>query len=286
MAKPSLIVFVRENNVMIAEYVTDGEKLCQFIETHLISNAKWSVLETGLEYTGRKAELIDFFHQLTTVNLAGRLVIGGTSILEQFNIDNPQFECKLRIFLRKNLEIPHHLIDETYRFVHRSVQASQENISDTSRRKFKKWAKTKHARCYLCGVGLDFDNANSPISFTCDHIWPRSYGGNSIEDNLLPACESCNSKKKGNFATWVMPAIQSLIMGFKPTSQRLKEIEGCYKFALHYKIAQQLAAQEHLSLKRAFLKTGTWTDIRVSNPDDVADFFNLENYESRPYLHL
>jgi hypothetical protein len=271
---------------MTAESVTDGEKLCQFIEHRLISDAKWSVLEAGLKYTGRQAELIDFFQQLTTVNLAGRLVIAGASILERVNITDPQFEYELQSFLREQLEIPHYLINETYRFVYRSVKASQESISDSLRRRLKRWAQTKHTHCYLCGVALDFDDTDSHYSFTCEHIWPRSYGGNSIEENLLPACQSCNSSKKGNYATWVMPAIQSLIMGFNPASQRLQEIEGCYKFALHYKMAQKLATQKHLSLKRAFLEIGAWTEVRVSHPDDVADFFNLENYAPHPALHL
>lgn len=230
--------------------------------------------------------MIDFFHQLTTVNLAGRLVIGGASILARFDINDPQFQHELFTFLRDNLEIPPRLINETYRFVHRAVKASQESISDSLRRRFKRWAQNKHTHCYLCGVALDFDDTNSYCGFTCEHIWPRSYGGNSIEENLLPACQSCNSSKKGHFATWVMPAIQSLIMGFNPTSQRLQEIEGCYKFALHYKIAQQLAIQKRLSLKHAFLQIGAWTEVRVSHLDDVADFFNLENYEYHPYLQL
>jgi hypothetical protein len=270
---------------MLQECVTDGEKLCQFIEDRLISNTKWKALESGLEYTGRKAQLIDLFQQLTTVNLAGRLVIGGASILERVNITDPQFENELLTFLRENLEIPHYLINETYRFVLRAVKASQESISESLRRRLRRWAQTKHAHCYLCGVALDFNDTDSYCGFTCEHIWPRSYGGNSIEENLLPACQSCNNQKKGHFATWAMPAIQSLIMGFNPDSQRLQEIEGCYKFALHHKIAQRLACQKRLTLKRAFLQIGAWTAVRVSHFDDVADFFNLENYESHPYLH-
>jgi len=38
---------------MIAECVTDGEKLCQFIEHRLISKVKWNVLETELQYINK-----------------------------------------------------------------------------------------------------------------------------------------------------------------------------------------------------------------------------------------
>jgi hypothetical protein len=54
--------------------------------------------------------------------------------------------------------------------------------------------------------------------------------------------------------------------------------EGSYKFSLHYRAAQQLAIEERLTMKKAFLKIGPWTDVRLRDNDDVADFFNLENH--------
>ena len=55
----------------------------------------------------------------------------------------------------------------------------------------------------MCGSSLDFVNDNDN-AFTCEHIWPRSYGGDSIEENLLPSCKSCNSNKKKNFVNLVL----------------------------------------------------------------------------------
>jgi len=264
---------------MVYESVTDGEKLCRFIEHDLLANSRWEALASCFKYTGRQLELTDFFRQLTIVNLAGRLVIGGSSLAKQMDISDPQFQMAFMSFLRDNLEIPYYQIDETYRFALRAVKASQEQISKSLARKIKNWAKIHHKYCYMCGDSLDFHDSESHCAYTCEHIWPRSYGGNSIEDNLLPACQSCNSHKKGHFATWAMPAIQSLIMGFEPSSQRLQEIEGCHKFALHYRIAQKLAERKNLTLKQAFLKLGHWTEVRITRLDDVADFFNLENYQ-------
>lgn len=43
------------------------------------------------------------------------------------------------------------------------------------------------AKCWYCGcVG---------VSFTLDHVMPRSRGGSSDPANLVPACRSCNSRK-------------------------------------------------------------------------------------------
>jgi hypothetical protein len=144
--------------------------------------------------------------------------------------------------------------------------------------RLRAWAMKSHPRCYICGTYLDFTVPQQQNSYTLEHIWPRAYGGNSIEENLLPACDSCNSRKKRHFATWVMPAVQSLLLGIAPGEQRLSEIEGSYKFSLHYRAAQKLAAAERLSMKQAFLRIGPWTDVRIRDADDVADFFNLENH--------
>jgi hypothetical protein len=32
-------------------------------------------------------------------------------------------------------------------------------------------------------------------------------------------------------------------------------------------------------MKQAFLEIGPWTDVRMLDTDDVADFFNLENHD-------
>ena len=76
-----------------------------------------------------------------------------------------------------------------------------------------------------------------------------------------------------------MPAIQSLLLGIGPEDQRLDEIHGSFKFALHYRAAQDLARRKRVNLKAAFMEIGPWTSIRVIDRDDVADFFNLENYD-------
>lgn len=43
--------------------------------------------------------------------------------------------------------------------------------------------------CYYCGESLFQNNR------TLDHIYPRSWGGISLPDNLYPACKNCNNKK-------------------------------------------------------------------------------------------
>ena len=48
-------------------------------------------------------------------------------------------------------------------------------------------------KCYYCGrVNSDIE----PLKITLDHIYPRSLGGPTIPQNLIPACRKCNSTKE------------------------------------------------------------------------------------------
>lgn len=54
------------------------------------------------------------------------------------------------------------------------------------------WWKNKIADgiCYYC------EKKFSPEDLTMDHKIPISRGGESIKENLVPACKECNNKKK------------------------------------------------------------------------------------------
>lgn len=54
------------------------------------------------------------------------------------------------------------------------------------------WWKRRCARgvCHYCGRSIP------PRELTMDHIVPLSRGGRSVKGNVVPACKTCNSKKK------------------------------------------------------------------------------------------
>jgi HNH endonuclease len=263
---------------MIDSGVTAGELLCNFVNHRFLSSSVWTELQGLLDVTGRASDLVIFYRQLSAVTLTGRIVAAGQSMSTQCHPSEPSFRKAFTEHLRDTVGVPGRALDEFYRFSQRAVLAALAPIPKSTQRDARAWAMSSHPHCYICGTILDFEATGQINGYTLEHIWPRAYGGDSIAENFLPACESCNSKKKRHFATWVMPAVQSLLIGISPTDQRLGEIEGSYKFSLHYRAAQQLAISERLTMKKAFLKIGPWTDVRLRDNADVADFFNLENH--------
>jgi hypothetical protein len=270
---------------MIDSPVTDGERLCNYINHRLLRFAPWQELGVTLEATGRSGELVDFYREIAAVTQTGRIVSAGVSLSETLGIDDPALRKEFIALLRNYFGIPSHFLDEMFRFCHRAIRAALEPFRTSLQNQMEAWAKRNHPRCYMCGTTLNFGVRNLIDSYTCEHIWPRGYGGNTIADNLLPACKSCNSNKKANFATWVMPGIQSLVLGLAPSEERLQEIPGSCKFSIHYRVAQRLASRKRMSLKSAFLQIGPWENVRIRDIDDVVDIFNLENHvEERAFI--
>jgi hypothetical protein len=267
---------------MIDNAATDGERLCNYINHRLLASVAWNMLAADLETTGRASVLVDVYRQIAAVALTGRIVTAGVSLAQATDVKDLVFKREFTTLLRDYVGIPTRLFDEVYRASQRAVSAALEPLPNSVQKQMRAWALRQDSCCYICGVALTFNDPQlCHHSYTCDHVWPSAYGGNGVIDNLLPACHSCNSSKKANFATWVMPAIQSLVLGLSPAENRLQEIHGSYKFALHYRAAQELAVRKHITLKNAFLHIGPWEDVRIRDRDDVVDIFNLENHAAK-----
>ena len=54
------------------------------------------------------------------------------------------------------------------------------------------WWKRKRGRgtCHFCGGRF------KPEDLTMEHVVPLARGGLSVKSNLVPACKTCNTKKK------------------------------------------------------------------------------------------
>jgi hypothetical protein len=285
------------------ELVTAGEGLAYLVSQKLLTHVPWGTLSQGLVTTGRSEQLIEFFEEMTVINLTCRIVAAGTSLLKATEdrparqTDDPGFVSDFHRFLRLNLSIPREHQGVIFRQGERALKAVSNDITANERAAFRRQAQNHRAHCYMCGVALSFaDQVPAPVGpedrdarkererlnarcYTCEHIWPQCYGGDSIDDNLLPACVSCNSSKKMEYATWAMANIQSLILGMRPRDNELVSVSGSHRFALHHYAARKLAARKRITMKRAFLELRPWTDVRLYEGEETGDFFTLVNYQ-------
>lgn len=267
------------------ELSTDGEKLAYYVGGRILHQVQWDQIAQTLMVTGRGEELAGFFREIAIVNLTCRIVRAGTSLARRLGerpsrtTDDPTFLREYRSFCRFQLLIPEERLDQLLRHAVRAVDASRGGISATLRRKLKRWAERTHQHCYMCGQTLDFDEADQHRRFELEHLWPQTYGGNSVEDNLLPVCGACN-RKKADYATWGMVGIQALVLGIEPSDNELATVAGHHRFALHYFAARRLLRDNpQKTLKWAFLRLRPSTEVpRVEDSADTGVFFNLANY--------
>jgi hypothetical protein len=138
--------------------------------------------------------------------------------------------------------------------------------------------KHKHT-CYLCGRELNSKaGASSPEFLTLEHLWPNSMGGDSIEDNLLPACSRCQIDTQ-DALSWEWVNVQNVMLPASPSSDALNSINGRVRYARHYLEVLREATLEACTLKQAYLRIGP-----IKSPLTFIDtglpvtFFNLQTH--------
>jgi hypothetical protein len=259
----------------MARYQTRGEILREYILQDLISGTEWSNLGRILLYTGRGDQLVEFFQEIAATSLVGRLVRAGVDIAEQYDISGPEFKRLYRDFISETLLLPKHLGVDIVRLATEATRATLGDATAKQRQQFRRTAQSGSEKCYLCGVRLTFDNDHHHSAYTLDHVWPRSYGGDSELENFLSCCKDCNNSKKQNYASWAMPSIQAVIHPVGVSNERINEIEGSYKFALHHLSAWRITQRKNISLKLAFQTLGPWKPLSAQDKSNVTDFFNI-----------
>ncbi|MER8778807.1 HNH endonuclease [Mesorhizobium sp. M0977] len=134
--------------------------------------------------------------------------------------------------------------------------------------------------CYSCGrqFGAIYEDAPDGLKATADHIWPRALGGDTVDENLLPACPPCNSSK-GHIAAWQMAWIQPVVFADVDEANGLKSLQREVKMALHIRAAMTYAHQNGSTLRNGLLAIGPREPPVRIDPDQGYDFFNLRVHD-------
>ena len=126
---------------MIDGGVTAGERLCNFVNHRLLKSDVWGTLEGLLDTTGRSAQLVLFFRELSAVTLTGRIVTAGQSLSVSFEtLDDPGFRKVYTEHLRDVAGIPTRLLDELFRHSLRAVAAAIDKTPPSVAKNMKAWA--------------------------------------------------------------------------------------------------------------------------------------------------
>lgn len=147
-----------------------------------------------------------------------------------------------------------HLSERIARQVIEAERCSGKAISSTVKTEVLMQKLNHH--CYLCGTGLTVGiPQGSPGHLTLEHIWPSCIGGDSIAENLIPACEKCQNITEMT-ASWEWVNVQNLMLSSKPSAQGLLAVNNKYRYARHYKSVIETTSSLGLTMKEGFIKVG------------------------------
>jgi hypothetical protein len=259
---------------------TAGEKLFYLIRDELIdlmgvSHARWSNLELLFELIGGDAKYAGYVKGAVTVHLIRRL-LRFWEVEKRLIADESLYVRKMADFIKREVfpGLDASSVSLLSRAVIRAEAASFKPIKPQV--KANVIGERKAIRCYLCNRELDKKAKEKDESYlTFEHLWPTSIGGDSIEDNLLPACKRCQKVTKDT-ASWEWLNVHNLVLPSSPSDEALISVSHPVRFAKHYLEAIRLADESQLSLKDSFVRLGpmshTLTHLQTGLP---ITFFDL-----------
>jgi len=259
---------------------TTGEHLFQVIIRDHIGLSSLVHLQASplLRVGGRTDDLSEYFVGVSALNILARVV----KKAERVRSDEQEtlHQSSLVSYIQKTLGIPHVSGSDA---VDRLASLSLKAAAD-SKRAIRDAVKNavlngqRELACYICGGLLTKSNDALPENkIEYEHLWPSSFGGNSIPDNLLPACGTCN-RAKGHMMLWQSAHVSSFVLKPSPSEEEWKTIRRNEKIAKHAQAIFGHACHNKTSLKQAALALGPigMTSVYSADAEDAIDFFNFE----------
>jgi 5-methylcytosine-specific restriction endonuclease McrA len=258
---------------------TDGELLFQHIMSMFIpKEARSQVYQLSyLQIGNRQDDWPEYYIGVYCFNLLARLIKYAIYTIEDSSIFEVNRYGLMKRYIQTHMEIAidrqnQAAIDKLISLSLTAALASDKKVTSSTKQLVAPIHKAIY--CYICGVALDFSSEDETTKVQYEHIWPRSFGGNSTPDNLLPACALCNHEK-GSTLLWQDAHVHSFVLRPSPDSEDLKKIQYKEKIAMHRRNIFRKACRDQITLKDAALQVGAMNKlIKFQYPDDAVDFFN------------
>jgi hypothetical protein len=262
---------------------TPGEQLFRLLPDEFIpqlsSNSNsWTNFAPLLSAFNPTADYSNFLRGLVAVHITKLFVLKAKHQVKISENEAADFSS-ISTFIRSNY-LSGISTEEADRLARASLLAAQFSDKDIPNG-LKRRLKNSPALCYLCARDLKPDAPEDDQHFfTLEHVWPRSVGGESVEENLLPACTHCQ-KAKGDTFSWEGFSVQNFAMSPEPSSDAITSIPREVKIARHYLEALQRSDSEKCSLKEAFISIGTYAKpVRFAITGRPITFFDIQTLKA------
>lgn len=276
-----MIEFLSDRDPWIA--TTSGERLLfMLLRNHSDWHALADVLKIANVQMARRYDgLTNFFVGASILHLQQRLIRQGQDVRERNPFDRSQQIVEMSERAQDVVGLGPASYSGNFSALIDEVLTSAEQLDKTIGNGLKKAVKRAGPdHCYSCGLqfGIVPSGGTDVLMASADHIWPRALGGDSVESNLIPTCNICNSKK-GHIAAWQMAWIQPVVFSDMDEVRSLEVFPRELKIGLHIRAAMAYAQANGTTLKDAFLTIGPREELVRIDPGQGYDFFNLRVHD-------
>lgn len=276
-----MIEFLSGKDPWIA--TTSGERLLFALMRH---HSDWQALASALKNANvqmarRYDGLTNFFVGASILHLQQRLIRQAQDVRELHPFDRSLQHAELRVRAQDVVGLSPASYSGDFSALIDEVLTSAEQLSAKLTNGLKNRVKKNGPNnCHSCGLqfGIVPSGGDRILVASADHVWPRALGGDSSEDNLLPTCDVCNSKK-GHIGAWQMAWIQPIVFADVDEVNSIKAFPRDLQIALHIRAAMAYAQENGTTLKDAFLTIGPREKLARIDPEQGYDFFNLRVHD-------
>lgn len=263
---------------------TSGEKLFLLLRDELLESIghqhqNWSNFQKLLKQIGGCDDFGNYFRGAITIHVIRRLLRYWEDAKPQIAQESQNVSTLAR-FIRED-GLPGLSTTDTFKLARAVIEAegsSHQTINKTTRARVINGRK--QLTCYLCNFELSPKSKEGESDFlTLEHLWPQSIGGDSIEENLMPACTRCQVTTKDTIS-WEWLNIHNIVLPLKPSSEAIASVTRRGHYASYYFHAMRLADRKNISLKTAVLELGPMKQpIESEFTGNPVTFFNLVSAE-------
>lgn len=260
---------------------TQGERLFLLLRDELLEacghgHVRWSNLCSLLTQIGGRSEFGDYLRGAATIHVMRRL-LRFWEAERVITSQESQYVKKVASYIRD--EVLPSLGDQDTNRLARAVIAAEKACNQPISRSVRSGVLggRQQIRCYLCPATLSPSASDGQPGFlTLEHLWPQSAGGDSVEDNLVPACARCQDTTKDTMS-WEWFNIHNIVLPATPSTGAIASVTRKGHFARHFLEAVRLANERHISLKEAFTALGPMNHpVGSVSTGGPTTFFDLE----------